>query len=89
MPRARTQLGSATCAASVSELAVEIQAMPSTAMAGSAIHRFGAKTTTTDIAACASVPPSTNWSRLKRSRQRGKYSAATTAPPPMQASISV
>ena len=89
MPRARTQLGRATCAASVSELAVEIQAMPSTTMAGSATQMFGANTTTTDIAACASVPPTTNWSRSKRMRQRGKYSAATTAPPPMQASISV
>ena len=63
--------------------------MPSSTIAGSAIHRFGAKTTTTDIAACTSVPPSTKWSRLKRWRQRGNYSAATIAPPPRQASISV
>ena len=64
MPRARTQFGSAICAASVSELAVEIQAMPSTAIAGSAIHKLGANTATTDIAACTSVPYRTNWSRL-------------------------
>jgi hypothetical protein len=38
MPRARTQSGSAACAETVSELATEIQAMPTKAIAGSAIH---------------------------------------------------
>jgi len=89
MPRARTQLGSAICAASVSEFAVEIQAMPSTAIAGSASHSVGDSTTSTDIAACTKVPMTTNWLRSKRSRQRGNCIAATMAPPPMQASIAV
>ena len=76
MPRARTQLGKAICAASVSELAVAIQAMPATAIAGTASHSEGENTTATDASACTPVPQRTNWSRPMAWRSRGRYSAA-------------
>jgi hypothetical protein len=82
MPRARTQSGMACWAATVSELATEIQAMPMTTIAGTATQTSSTSTISADSAACTSVPMTTNWSRVKRSRQRGKRSAATMAPAP-------
>jgi hypothetical protein len=61
MPRARTQSGIVACAASVSELATEIQAMPATTMAGSATQTSGTVTISAAAAACTSVPATTNW----------------------------
>ena len=89
MPRARTQSGSVVCAATVSEFATEIQAMPTTTIAGNATQTSGTSTISVLKAACTSVPKRTNWSRPKRARQRGKYSAATIAPPPTHESITV
>ena len=78
MPRARTQSGSAICAASVSELAVEIQAMPTTTIAGTASHSVGDEHDGDRRRRRArTVPQRTNWSRPMRWRSRGRYSAAT------------
>ena len=82
-------MGSAICAATVSELAVTIQAMPAIAIAGTASHSVGDSTTVTAIAACVSVPSTTNWSRPMRLRRRVIDSAATIAPAPIAASSSV
>ena len=77
------------CAASVSELATEIQAMPATTMAGNATQTSGTVTISADAAACTRVPATTNSLGVRRARQRGKYSAAITAPSPRHDSITV
>ena len=89
MPRARTQLGSASCADIVSVLAVAIQAMPASAMPSAASHSQGASATTSVITATISEPMPTMRSRLWRSRRRGSASTAVIAPLPMQAISSV
>ena len=89
MPRARTQAGNAVCAATASELATEIQAMPSTTMPGIANHTSCTATIRQDSSAWPMTPERTNSSRSKRARQRGKYSAATMAPIPRQDNIRV
>ena len=63
MPRALTQLGSAICAAIVSELAEMIHATPESTMAGMASQMVGAHTAATELTACNTVPHRTNWSR--------------------------
>ncbi len=63
--------------------------MPTRIMAGSATQISGTSTIRHESTACASVPATTKRSRLKRSRQRGKYSAAMMAPPPTHDSMTV
>ena len=89
MPRARTQLGRASWADTLSVLAVVIHAIPASTMAGTATYTLGAQAITPVAAACTSVPRSTSASRGMAWRRRGKNSAATMAPAPMLASSSV
>jgi hypothetical protein len=51
MPRARTQSGIATCAATASELATEIHAMPNTTITGTATQNSPTPTTSAEPAA--------------------------------------
>jgi hypothetical protein len=89
MPRARTQSGIATWADTVSVLATEIQAMPSTTIAGRpprspAPARSGWTARRAPGCRSARTGPTRSVPR-----QRGKNSAATMAPPPRQDSITV
>ena len=89
MPRARTQSGSASCADTLSELALVIQAMPLSSIAGIATYRFGAKAITAIDADCSSMARITSTSRGIAWRSRGRYIAATMAPEPIAASSMV
>ncbi len=89
MPRARTQSGNASCADTLSELAVDSHPMPAMNMAKAATGTLGENATTAVAMDCRSVPRITMVSRDMRLRRRGRIMATKTAPVPIDASSSV
>src|SRR6218665_2338260 len=87
MPRARTQLGSASWADTLSELAVVIQAMPPMNIAGTATWTFGAMAITPVAAACSRGPQKQrrrDRPRAHRRQQQREGAGAAALQPPGQ-----
>jgi hypothetical protein len=83
-PRALTQAGSATCAATIRLDITASQAAPMISMIGTASASDCVTASAAVAAAVTRPPPSTNRSGEMRPRIAGSTSAPATAPAPMQ-----
>ena len=83
-PRALTQSGSATCAATIRLDITASQAAPMTSMIGIASARVCTTASAAIAAAVTRPPPSTSRSGEMRPRIAGSSSAPATAPAPIE-----
>ncbi len=82
MPRARTQPGSAACAATLIVVKERVHAAPPTKSPAATTHSFATRPSMSSTRTTIPVLTSRVWSGLSTASMRGRRTAATAAPTP-------